>query len=181
MKTGVKVMDAMTTSPITVTSDMNICQAATKMIETGVGGAVVVEGVEPRGIITEKDIVQKVVMENKNPSEIKVRDIMSKMLITLKPESDIYEALMMMGENDVRRLPVIHENKLVGLLTFKDVIRTQPQLFDVIVEKFRVREEGDKVMLAQGKLLKGYCENCNAYESLYNSKGEYVCEDCLGN
>ncbi len=179
MKTGVKVMDAMTREPIAVTPDMNICQAATKMMETGVGGAVVVENKEPRGIITEKDIVQKVVMENKSATEVKVRDIMSKMLFTLSPETDIYDALLIMGDNDVRRLPVVHENKVVGLLTFKDVIRIQPQLFDVIVEKFRVREEGSKVMLAQGKLLQGYCESCNSYESLLNSQGKYVCEDCI--
>lgn len=179
MKTGVKVMDAMTREPITVTPDMNIVQAATRMMEKGVGGALVVEGKEPRGIVTEKDIVEKVVMLNKVPTEVKVRDIMTKMLVTLSPDSDIYDALLLMGDNDVRRLPVIHENKVIGLLTFKDVIRIQPQLFDVIVEKFRVREEGDKVMLAQGKLLQGYCEICNAYESLYNSRGKYVCEDCI--
>ncbi|MDP4012127.1 MAG: CBS domain-containing protein [Candidatus Nanoarchaeia archaeon] len=179
MKTGVKVMDAMTREPITVRPEMNIVQAAARMMETGVGGAIVVDKNIPLGIITEKDIVSKIVAENKNPVEIRVKDIMSSKLTTVHPEEDIYDALMVMGDNDIKRLPVVHDGNIVGLLTFKDVIRIQPQLFDVIAEKFRVRDESNKMALSQGIVLKGYCESCNAYESLLNSDGSYVCEDCL--
>ena len=179
MKTGVKVMDAMTREPVTISPSATISDAAKKMIENGVGGILVLENQEPKGILTEKDIVKNIVAPRLDPGEIKVRDVMAKILVTISPDKDIYDALLLMGEKDLRRLPVVHENKVVGLLTFKDVIRIQPQLFDVIAEKFRIKEEPTKPLNNSRKSLEGYCEKCNSYESLYNRAGSYLCEDCI--
>ncbi len=172
-------MDAMTREPVTITPNSTISEAAKKMIENGVGGLLVSENKEPKGIITEKDIVKHVVAANLNSNNIKVKDVMSQILVTTSPDKDIYDALILMGEKDLRRLPVVHENKIVGLLTFKDVIRIQPQLFDVIAERFRIREEANKMIISEKTNLEGYCEKCNSYEPLENRSGSYICEDCI--
>lgn len=179
MKTGVKVMDVMTREPVTISPNSTIREAAKRMIERGVGGILVTENQEPKGILTEKDIVKNVVATNLDPSKVLVRDMMSNILVTIPPDSDIYDALILMGEKDLRRLPVVNENKIIGLLTFKDIIRIQPQLFDVIAEKFRIREEGNKLTYTEKINLEGYCERCNSYESLMNRSGSYLCEDCI--
>ncbi len=179
MKTGVKVMDAMTREPVTISPNSTIKEAAKKMIEKGVGGILVSENQEPKGILTEKDIVKNVVATSLDPSKIIVRDIMSKILVTISPDNDIYDALILMGEKDLRRLPVVNDNKVIGLLTFKDVIRIQPQLFDVIAEKFRIKDEENKLSFTEKINLEGYCERCNSYESLMNRSGSYLCEDCI--
>lgn len=179
MKTGIKVMDAMTREPVTISPNATIKEAAKRMMERGVGGILVQENQEPKGILTEKDIVKNVVATAQDPAKIIVKDVMSKILVTIAPDQDIYEALLMMGEKDLRRLPVVHENKVVGLLTFKDVIRIQPQLFDVIAEKFRIKEETTKLVLTNRGTLEGYCEKCNSFEALSNRAGSYLCEDCI--
>ncbi len=179
MKTGVKVMDAMTREPVTISPNATIKEAANRMIERGVGGILVTENQEPKGILTEKDIVKNVVAVSLDTSKVQVREIMSKILVTISPDLDIYDALILMGEKDLRRLPVVNDNKIVGLLTFKDVIRIQPQLFDVIAEKFRIKDESNKLMYAEKINLQGYCERCNSYESLSNRAGSYLCEDCI--
>lgn len=179
MKTGVKVMDAMTREPVTISPNSTIKEAAKRMIDRGVGGILVLENQEPKGILTEKDIVKNIVATGQDPAKLLVKDVMSKILVTVSPDQDIYDALITMGEKDLRRLPVVHENKVVGLLTFKDVIRIQPQLFDVIAEKFRIKEETTKLVLSNRINLQGYCEKCNAYEPLANRSGSYLCEDCI--
>lgn len=179
MKTGVKVMDVMTREPVTISPNSTIREAAKRMIERGVGGILVTENQEPKGILTEKDIVKNVVAANLDPSKVLIRDVMSNILVTISPDNDIYDALILMGEKDLRRLPVVNDNKIIGLLTFKDIIRIQPQLFDVIAEKFRIKEEGNKLMYTEKINLEGYCERCNSYESLMNRAGSYLCEDCI--
>lgn len=177
MRTGVTVGDAMTRSAIVVTPDTDIRECAKRMLTKGVGGVLVRHDHKLVGIITEKDIVEKVVAKGHLASEIKAKDIMSKRLTTVSPEEDIYDALVKMGENDVRRLPVVYKNKLVGILTVKDVLRVEPQLFDVVSEKYRIKEVSRKP-LSRAKL-EGECEECGNYDALHNVEGSFLCAECI--
>ena len=132
MQTGFKVSDAMTKKPVEVSEDITIKKCAEIMKKHDVGSVLVKKKTKLVGILTEEDLVYKVVAEAKDAKKIKVKDIMVTRLITIEPDNDIYNALVKMSNNNIRRLPVIKDNKLVGILTLKDILKIQPQLFEII-------------------------------------------------
>ena len=169
-------MDAMTTKPISINHDTTLLDCAREMDENHVGAVVVKENENSIGIITEQDIVRKVVAKGINPLTEKVKDYMEKKLITISPDRDIYDALILMRDNNIRHLPVVDETKMVGLLTIKDILKIEPQLFDLIVEKFEIREASRKPKSA---LSEGVCQGCGEYaEKIKNVNDSLFCEVC---
>lgn len=144
METGFKVLDAMTKMPITISSSLSITNAAREMVKSGVGSLLIVDGDEVRGIITEGDLTYRVIAKSLSPDKTTVSDIMTTDVISLAPDLDIYDALVQMNSFEIRHAPVIHKGKLVGFLTQKDILKIQPDLFDLIVERLHIREESDK-------------------------------------
>lgn len=177
MKTGVKVLDAMTRTPVSISPGKTVSECAKIMLKKGVGGIMVVENGEIRGIVTEKDMVEKVIAKSLNPKNVKVSEIMSKKPIFIKPNLDIYDALIEMRDSDVRRLPVVHEGKLVGLLTEKDILKIEPSLFDLMVEKMEVAEETGKPVFVKGLKI-GKCEECGYEARLFDINGRRLCNIC---
>ena len=151
MRTGVRVADAMTKSPVKISPDISVAECAKEMVDRGVGGLIVQEGETSLGIVTEKDVVDKVVAQKRDIEITKVRDIMSTKLIGISPEKDLYDAVVLMRDDNIRRLPVMHDGKVVGLLTEKDVLKIEPQLIDYIIEKLRVREEEEKAAFLKSR------------------------------
>ncbi|MBI2124682.1 CBS domain-containing protein, partial [Candidatus Pacearchaeota archaeon] len=144
MKTGYKVYDCMTTKPVSVSSDTSLEQCARMMAKNHVGALVIKDDHKSAGLITEQDIVRKAIAKGINPLTKNVRDFMEKKLKTISPNDDIYDALIVMRDSNIRHLPVVDNGKMVGLLTLKDVLKIEPSLFDLLVEKFELREEKRK-------------------------------------
>ncbi len=149
MKTGYKVSDIMTASPIKIESDSNVQQCAEIMTKQNVGSLIVMKKGKFIGFLTDEDIIHKVVLKDVLPSKITVDKIMTplKDIVSIEPDKDIYDALAMMKENDVRRLPVMKSNNLHGLITNKDILRIQPDLFDLVADTLDLREEKRKLNL----------------------------------
>ena len=147
MNTRYKVYDLMTTKPATIGEKETINTAAKKMSEQKVGSLVVVKDNELKGLITEKDIVIKIVATNAKPEDFIVKQIMTpeKELLTIEPEKDVYTAMILMKDNNVRRLPVVENKKLKGIITMKDILKIEPDLFDHITDTFILREEDRKI------------------------------------
>jgi CBS domain-containing protein len=120
MKTGYKVGDAMTFSPISVTPDTTIVKCSKIMDDKHIGSVLIIEDKKLMGIITEYDIVRKIVAKLKDPSKVKAKDIMVKRPITITPDKDIYDALVILRDNNIRHLPVTIGNELKGFLTLND-------------------------------------------------------------
>ncbi len=171
-------MDAMTTKPISVSPDATLEECARVMRDNHVGALVIKEENVSIGIITEKDIVRKVLASGINPLKEEVTDHMAKDLITIKPEDDIYEALIKMRDQNIRHLPVIKDRQMIGLLTLKDVLKIQPSLFDLIVERFELREEKRKPI---NRVIpnEGICQECGEYsEDVGDVNGVILCGKC---
>lgn len=117
-----QIEGVMSKSVVTISPEESIFRAAKIMDETGVGSLVVVLNNAPVGIITERDLVRKIIARKKDPSK-KVSEIMSKPLITITPQDDVKEAAKKMLINDLRRLPVVKKGKLVGIVTATDLAR----------------------------------------------------------
>jgi len=143
MKTGVKVNDAMTKKLITISPDTKILDCSKIMLKNNIGGILIKQGNQLKGILTEKDIL-KFFAQNTDKN-IPVKEVMAKHVITIEPEKDLYEAMLLMSEEEVRRLPVVSNNKLIGHLTQKDILKIQPALFEICAEKIRLREEEEKL------------------------------------
>ena len=122
MKVMPKVKDFMTRGVLTIDSEKTILEAAELMSQKEVGDVVVLKGEIPRGIVTERDFVRRVVAR-KTPLDTKISDVMTKPLITISPDASLKEAARKMINSGIRRLPVVKQHKLVGIIVVSDFAR----------------------------------------------------------
>lgn len=121
---GKSIQEAMTSNPCTIEADKSVAYAAKMMRDENVGLAPIVEGDRLVGTVTDRDIAIRVVAEGKDPESTTVREIASTDLVTVDPQQNLDEALRLMAEHQVRRLPVVEEDgRLVGVLAQADVAR----------------------------------------------------------
>jgi len=117
-----KVKDVMTKTVITVEANKTVIEAAALMAENDVGNLIVMDDNTPIGIVTERDFVRRVLAKEK-PSKTKISEIMSTPLRVIDPDAPLKEAARRMVRKRIRRLPVIKDNKLVGIITTTDFAR----------------------------------------------------------
>src|SRR3989338_5889097 len=141
MNTGYTVAYALTQEPVTISPLRSLRDAAKAMAKEHVGALLVRDKETLLGIITEQDIVRKGVAASGNAALRKVRDIMAANLITIEPDEDIFEALRIMRDENIRHLPVFNQGKFVGLVTLK----IEPDLYEILVEKIELREAQRKL------------------------------------
>ncbi len=115
-----------------VSSSIN--EVANLMSTKDVGSLVVIEDEKPIGIITERDILKKVVAKGLDPGETKVSEIMHTPLITIDSESSIFQAAELMNINKIRRLPVVKGEKIVGIITVFDIMSHYREVAGWIIE-----------------------------------------------
>ena len=120
---GKSIRDVMSSNPCAIDADKPVAYAAKMMKEEDVGLAPIVEGDRLVGTLTDRDIVLLVVAEGKDPQTVTAREVASTDLVTIDPQQDLDEALRLMASNQVRRLPVVEEGRLVGVLAQADVAR----------------------------------------------------------
>ena len=129
------VKDLMTKNVVTIDADKTVVEAAVLMSENDIGDLVVVEKNTPVGIVTERDFVRRVLAERKSVNT-KVSEVMTTPLKVIDPDAPIKEAARRMVNKKIRRLPVIKDNKLVGILTAADFAKhlSKKTLTDDILE-----------------------------------------------
>jgi len=127
-----KVEDVMVESVITVDADATVMKAVKIMNENEIGCLVVVRRGRAVGIITERDLLKRVIGKSKSPSRTKVREIMTKPLIAGQPDMDLEDATRLMFEKKIKKLPVVEGSRLLGLITLTDVARFQPQMIKIL-------------------------------------------------
>lgn len=117
------IREVMTPSPETVESDKTAAEAAKLMKKADAGMIPVVRDQKLVGTVTDRDIAIRVVAEGKDPGATTVGEIASKDVVTIGPDQDIAEALGLMASNQVRRLPVVEGETLIGVVAQADVAR----------------------------------------------------------
>ena len=171
------VRDIMSRPPVTARETDNVITVSRLMVKYNIGCVIITDKAgKPTGIITERDIVQRVAAKNILPSEVKVVDTMSKPVVSISPGTLINEAAKLMNSSKIRRLAVIDSGKLVGILTMKDILEVTPALIDLILEKSRIMELESPRSRSR---LAGYCDECEAWsDHLMQKEGVFVCQDC---
>lgn len=178
MDTKVTVHDAMTPNVLTVDQKTSVAEAAHLMTRFKIGCLIVKNHSNPEGLITESDIIRKVVSKDFKASEITIGEVMSKDLISINPGSELNEAARVMAKNNIRRLPVVINGMLVGILTSSDVLMVSPELTEILVEDARMQNQNSYI---DGLYpVPGACEGCgNFMDDLVEVDGKYLCEDCV--
>jgi Predicted signal-transduction protein containing cAMP-binding and CBS domains len=175
--TELHVRDIMRKSVITSSMKETILDAAKKMSEYGIGSVVITDDDKPVGIVTERDIVRKVVSRDMSAKEVSVFDVMSTPLISIAPDVEVIDAVRMMKERDVKRLIVFKNGEMVGIITDNDVIRCHPGITRVISDMI----DSSRRLAPQevkGWLL-GFCEECGNYSFALEYVGNrLICEVC---
>src|SRR5947209_7811274 len=121
---GKHIRDLMTSNPKTVSSDKTVVDAAKIMQQEDAGVVPIVDGGKLIGVLTDRDIAIKVVAAGKDPKATKVTQVASQDLVTVDPQQGLDEALRLMAQHQVRRLPVVEEDgQLVGIVAQADVAR----------------------------------------------------------
>lgn len=167
----------MTEQPIFLRANDDLKYCAEIMAENHVSTVIIKENDRVTGILTDQDIVRKVVAKGLNPIEKRVKEVMETKLTTISPQKDIFEALIMMKDLNIRHLPVVDGESLIGLLTIKDILKIEPQLFELLVEKFELREEQRKPI--HEKPNADVCQTCGKItDKLFSSNGAMVCAEC---
>jgi len=130
-----ELKDIMVKSVITIEPDESVKEAAKRMNLYGIGCLIVVDKGKVAGIFTERDILTKVVEASRNAGKTKVSEIMSTKLVVGTPDMDVVDAARMMLQKKIKKLPVVIDSELVGLVTFTDIVRTvrmEPEMMNVI-------------------------------------------------
>ena len=119
------VRDAMTEDPRSIGASASVVEAARLMREEHIGSLPIIDNEQLVGMITDRDITTRVVAEAADPKLTSVGDVYSQDLISVEPESDLEEALLLMARHQVRRLPVVDNGKLVGIVAQADIALTE--------------------------------------------------------
>ena len=183
MKIGVKVGDLMTRNFIFASPNTNLKKCAEIMVKKRVGSLIIKNANDSlAGILTEKDILYAIVKKSiKELDKINAKDLMKTKVITIKPSLDISFALEKVKKDKVRRLPVVENGKIIGMLTLKDILKVEPSLYEMISETEKIREETEKLKrseLSKFPNKQDLCEECGQEEILYDIDGQWVCEKC---
>ncbi len=179
METEIPVRDIMTRPVITADADLDILSAALKMGSANVGCLIIVKGSEPIGILTERDLVKKVIARAVDPRDVKAGNIMSTPLISINPEASLRDAAAHMLRSGVKRLPVISNSKLVGIITDTDLVSGSSMgMNDVLTDLIEMHRENIHLEQPRGEV-RGICEVCGQLsDSLESVNGELLCWSC---
>ena len=130
------VQDVMTARPTTVSSDSPVVEAARLMLAEDVGSLPVVEDDMLVGMVTDRDLVLHVLAKDLDPHKVAIADVCSENPVTAAPHEALDDALQRMASEQVRRLPVIRDGRLVGILAQADIARTaRPESTGRLVEE----------------------------------------------
>ncbi|MCK4398803.1 MAG: CBS domain-containing protein [Methanophagales archaeon] len=122
-----KVREMMSRPIITEDGDTIVTKIAEDMDELGIGSVVITSEGKPAGIITERDIALKVLLKDRRASEVKAKEIMAFPLITIEPETSVDEACKLAARKRIKRLPVVENGMLVGIVSIRDLLTRKPE------------------------------------------------------
>jgi CBS domain-containing protein len=139
------VRNAMTADPRSIGKSVSVVEAARLMREQDIGSLPITDDEQLVGMITDRDITMRVVAEAADPNVTSVEDVYSRDLISVEPDNDLEEALGLMARHQVRRLPVVEDGRLVGIVAQADIALSENETkTGELVEAISAPSEGDR-------------------------------------
>ncbi len=173
LESEMAVREVMETTFVAAKEDQTVKDITVDMRKRKIASAIILREGEPIGIITEADIIDAVIVDEKDPKATLAKDIMSKPLFTVPAGATLSEAANLMDIHNIRHVPVVDKNKILGVVTAKDIAAIEPHIYETIYEKRITRPEMD---LGPNVTV---CEFCGGYSAeITESNGKFVCPDC---
>jgi len=141
-----KAADVMVTEVVTLNESVSVKKAADIMAQVGASSVIITRRGKAIGILTERDILKRIVAEDKNSKETKVKDIMSSPLVVIEPDTDLETASRLMFEKKIKNLPVVDNKRLVGLVTLTGICRLQPEILKALKQTMEPPKNIKKVL-----------------------------------
>lgn len=142
---SLKVEDVMVKEVITIDENSSVKEASEVMNKFEIGCLIAVKKSKAMGIITERDLLKRVIADAKDASKTKVKDVMSSPLVVVEPDMELEEAVKLMFQMKIKKLPVVDEKRLVGLVSLTDIARFQPQMIKIL-KQLALRQTAPKSM-----------------------------------
>ncbi|OFV67713.1 MAG: histidine kinase [Candidatus Syntrophoarchaeum caldarius] len=183
--TKLAVKNVMIKDVVVVQTDATVREAAELMNERDVDSVIVLDSKKPVGIVTYGDIVRKVLLKDRDAKKTTIKEIMTSPLTYADPEDDINAVLRTMYRHGIRKLPVLKDGDLVGIIADIDINTTYMGMGTILTDLVEMNsdtaflhcglpEEGDDASMRQG-----ICEVCGAFSSnLVVEGGVMLCENC---
>lgn len=179
MKAEVPVLEIMSTNIPQLEPFESVEDAAAKMVEHGSGCVIICDEGKPVGIVTERDIVRKVVSERKNAAETQLRDIMSSPLVWVPRHTGIMKAAKQMASLKLRKLVVMHDGQFVGVINARAILSIAPQMMEITKELADIGMPTGEHLMDSIQQASGYCESCRAYSDMLEfMDGQLICPGC---
>lgn len=170
-ETRVPLSEVMRYNPTTITAETTVARAAETMCRDEVGSCIVLQNNLPIGIITEQDINCKVVARDLKPGQVMVKQVMSTPLITIEEDKTVGDAAHMMVKHKVRRLPVVKDQKVVGIVTVRDLLTVSTEINELISDLVEINRVEDVIM--------GVCDGCGVMsDDLVTIDRMLLCQRC---
>jgi len=171
-ETRVQLKEVMRSNPTTIQIEESVARAAMAMCRDEVGSCIVLRDNLPVGIVTEEDINCKVVAKDLKPGAIRVSEVMSTPLITVRSDKTVRDAAYMMIKNHVRRLPVVDEKNLViGIVTVRDILTVSTEINELMTDLIEINRMEEVGM--------GMCSRCGTMsDDLRRTDNVMLCPSC---
>ena len=178
----VKVKEIMKTNVKIIGPKETIADAAKTMTNNRVGCLIIVEnGDVPTGIVTESDVTT-VVAKGLDPKKIRIEDLRKNKigkkpgLITARPNDNVLDVTKVMVKNGIKRIPVVENGKLKGIIADKEILLISPELIEIMSEKLKARIS---VVPGPDETISGVCEDCGGYsDELRQNGNRWMCPGC---
>jgi len=172
----VLVKNIMTKPVVAIDSEKNARHAGELIRKTRKGALIVLKNNRPVGILTDSDLIKKVVAKNLTPSRVKVKNIMSKPLVVIGPNEDITVATKKLKRSNIKRLPVVEKGKIIGIISLTDIAVASPEMINILENRLKMKEEPFAI---REKFASGICDACGNYSAdLKNLNEQWLCESC---
>jgi len=179
MEVKMPVKEIMTRDVVTIDIKNDVQHLAHKMLVYDVGSVIVTDKKQPVGIVTERDIVRKIVSMNLKPEDISIKELMTTPLITIPATEDVTDTMHKMVKMEIKRLPVVENAKLVGIVTDTDLLAISAEMGSIFSDLIKMHREKVFSMETPQKISRGICEECgDNVDSLLLVNGRLLCESC---
>ncbi|MBU0530152.1 MAG: CBS domain-containing protein [Candidatus Aenigmatarchaeota archaeon] len=172
----VKIKEIMKKHVITVGPSIDMAAVAKIMTNNRIGSVIVMDKSKPTGIVTTDDIVG-LIAHGGNPKKTKISALKKrKKFVTASPDDNMLDVAKVMLKSGLKRIPVVKNGKLEGIVSDKEILTIAPELIDVMSEKLKARIA---TVALPDQEISGICERCEAYsDDLRTVNGRWWCEDC---
>lgn len=179
----VSVAEVMNKTVITMDINTDVPAIAREMVKHDVGSVIITENEKAMGIITERDLVRDIIAKDRKPSKVNASKILSSPLVTVEPETSVVKASEIMLKANIKRLPVLEDGTIIGVVSNTDMLMVTPGLSTILKDLIDMNREAllstPSIEDIEEDFSAGICESCS-YHSVYLKlvNGKYLCENC---